>query len=167
MAKFIDLTGKRFGRILVIKRVPNKGKKTRYLVSCNCGSIKEMAAYTITTHKGCGCLRLERCKAGIRKTETDPKILLQRKLRYARTNRDGWLRRKAGTTLKEFERKIKKQKGLCAICRHRPATHADHNHVSGKSRGVLCRQCNVGLGLFLDNIKILRKSIKYLEKYNE
>lgn len=40
----------------------------------------------------------------------------------------------------------------------------DHDHSSGKIRGILCVQCNAGLGNFYDNINNLLNSIKYLNK---
>jgi hypothetical protein len=39
----------------------------------------------------------------------------------------------------------------------------DHCHAGGHIRGLLCRQCNVGLGNFQDNIQYLKNAIKYLE----
>jgi hypothetical protein len=70
--------------------------------------------------------------------------------------------------VKLFER----QRGLCIICteplsnprmpvRKRP--HIDHDHTTGKIRGLLCGTCNVGLGFFKDNIDLLLKAAKYLE----
>ena len=42
--------------------------------------------------------------------------------------------------------------------------HLDHNHSTGKIRGVLCTNCNIALGHTQDNIAILRNMIKYLEQ---
>ena len=39
----------------------------------------------------------------------------------------------------------------------------DHDHKTKKIRGVLCNNCNTALGLFKDNIKVMRKAINYLE----
>lgn len=40
----------------------------------------------------------------------------------------------------------------------------DHCHSSGKFRGILCTNCNLALGLFNDDVEIMKKAIKYLEK---
>lgn len=72
-----------------------------------------------------------------------------------------------GLTLKQFYDILKKQKRRCAICKaRRPGGngtwHVDHNHKTGKARGLLCSRCNLALGLFGDDIKILRRAIYYL-----
>ena len=63
------------------------------------------------------------------------------------------------------------QEGKCAICnRHLPEVrkaHYDHDHVTEVYRGLLCRQCNVGLGMFQDSAKILRLAAEYLEVHDD
>ena len=61
MAKFIDLTGQRFGRLKVIKRAENKGKETRWLCKCDCGNetITSGARLKNGQTKSCGCIRTE------------------------------------------------------------------------------------------------------------
>jgi len=58
-----------------------------------------------------------------------------------------------------------KQNGLCAIClcELNESYHIDHNHKSKVVRGLLCRNCNLGLGFFKDNIDFLNNSIRYLK----
>ena len=54
---------------------------------------------------------------------------------------------------------------VCPICNTK--THKvvlDHNHLTDEFRGWLCNDCNNGLGKFNDDIKLLRKAIKYLKK---
>lgn len=41
----------------------------------------------------------------------------------------------------------------------------DHNHKTGKLRGILCNACNGALGYMKDDISIIKNAIKYLEKY--
>lgn len=60
-----------------------------------------------------------------------------------------------------------KQGGVCAIC-HRPPTdrkrrlHVDHDHKTGRIRGLLCLHCNVMLGKARDSVPILENAIRYL-----
>ena len=68
------------------------------------------------------------------------------------------------------EEVFKQQKGKCLICDvhlvepYTRYTHADHNHVTGKFRGLLCGTCNTGLGKFKDSIYLLEKAVEYLKK---
>lgn len=65
------------------------------------------------------------------------------------------------------------QAGVCAICgeseklQHRSGTRyslaVDHDHRTGKVRGLLCHRCNVAIGLFQENSLLLRKASLYLE----
>lgn len=73
-------------------------------------------------------------------------------------------KRVADFTVKQYRVMEKRQRGLCAICRKKPKgrLHVDHDHRTGKVRGLLCQQCNHGLGLFYDSIKSLRTAIMYL-----
>lgn len=55
------------------------------------------------------------------------------------------------------------QSGLCAICGTAPAAHVDHDHATGKVRGLLCFNCNGGLGQFKDQIGVLNAAVRYLK----
>ena len=61
---------------------------------------------------------------------------------------------------------LEDQDNLCAIC-CRPLLSeeacVDHDHRMGKVRGILCRDCNVALGLFRDSDFVLERAIKYLK----
>ena len=79
------------------------------------------------------------------------------------------LRRKYGITPEVVEKMQQDQAGMCAICctdkpRGRGAWHVDHDHVSGKVRGLLCHDCNVGLGCFKDDVLRLKLAMSYLER---
>jgi hypothetical protein len=58
------------------------------------------------------------------------------------------------------------QQGKCAICSEEPKTkrglHVDHDHETGKVRGLLCHGCNVALGSFKEDVTLLNKAIEYL-----
>lgn len=60
------------------------------------------------------------------------------------------------------------QDNSCAICKNKFELLAvDHCHTTGKNRGLLCNNCNNGLGRFKDNIEYLENSIKYLKNYEK
>lgn len=62
MSRFIDLTGKKFGRLIVIKRVLNQNKRTMWLCKCECSKEKIINGKYLRENqtKSCGCLRKER-----------------------------------------------------------------------------------------------------------
>ena len=58
---------------------------------------------------------------------------------------------------------------VCQICKQvdeRRALSIDHNHSTGKVRGLLCDKCNRAIGLMQENINSLKSAIEYLERYN-
>ena len=59
-----------------------------------------------------------------------------------------------------------KQGGRCAICKVGAPSDIDHDHKTNQLRGVLCLKCNVGLGMFEDNMDYLVSAIEYLEYYS-
>jgi len=68
--------------------------------------------------------------------------------------------------IKTDERKslIEAQNNLCTICNEEmnPPCY-DHCHISGEFRGMLCSNCNTGLGLFKDDIQRMQNAIRYLQ----
>lgn len=88
---------------------------------------------------------------------------------YTRKNN---LVRKYGLTQKEYDYLFQLQDGLCGICGS-PASNerygvlnVDHNHVTGKIRGLLCNSCNRGLGQLKDNVELLRAATSWLEEHD-
>lgn len=78
--------------------------------------------------------------------------------------RIGHYRRKYGCTPEFKEQLLDAQGGVCAIC-GKVATgrwHLDHEHGTGRIRGVLCSRCNQGLGLFGDDPKVCAFAADYL-----
>ena len=89
-------------------------------------------------------------------------------------NADGRQRqRETGHTPEYFKDQLIRQNHLCAICeiqlennKDKRFIHADHNHTTKKPRGILCRDCNIGIGMFRDKVDVIKKAIKYLEAWN-
>lgn len=73
-----------------------------------------------------------------------------------------------GITPQQYDDLLKKQQKRCAICRcaeKRGENFAvDHCHKTGKVRGLLCRSCNLALGLVSDSTATLKSAIKYLAR---
>lgn len=68
---------------------------------------------------------------------------------------------------------LREQNYKCAICgqeislfgsSQKLIAHVDHDHKTGKVRGLLCKECNTGLGKFRDNIEYLLSAVSYLKK---
>lgn len=70
----------------------------------------------------------------------------------------------------KFTAMLTAQEGVCAICKTDTAPkrlNVDHDHVSGDVRGLLCINCNWGLGQFRDSVELLQDAINYLKKANK
>lgn len=100
------------------------------------------------------------------------RILERARKRYAEDPLTNWgmrnpiesKARKYGLSLLEYNEMFESQGSVCAICK-KPSDkpyHIDHNHTTGKIRGILCGNCNRGLGLFKDSIEALLNAARYL-----
>lgn len=69
---------------------------------------------------------------------------------------------KYGLSGKETQ-KLKEIK-QCQICASNDTLSIDHDHSTGKIRGVLCRRCNTSLGSFQDSEELLQNAINYLRR---
>ncbi len=84
--------------------------------------------------------------------------------------------RRHGIDLDEYNRILESQNGVCAICGNPERVVAngkvrnlavDHSHTPGnRVRGILCQECNHGIGNFKDNPVLLLSAIEYLRKYS-
>ena len=101
--------------------------------------------------------------------EKNLEIVKERVRKWQSDNPHYRLKRKYNITYNELEFLYHKQNGRCAICHQEIAlkggryTHIDHDHISGKVRGILCRNCNIILGIIKEDTKILRNAAEYLE----
>lgn len=83
-------------------------------------------------------------------------------------------KRKFGITRDQFEALLESQGGVCAICRN-PETATrqgkvkslavDHDHASGKIRGLLCMACNTMIGNSKERLEVLQAAILYLKTH--
>lgn len=79
-----------------------------------------------------------------------------------------FLKNKYNLTLEQYDLMLAAQDGKCRICACISTTnlHVDHDHATGKVRGLLCSSCNTMIGLAKENPKILEGAIEYLSKTN-
>lgn len=81
------------------------------------------------------------------------------------------LKCKFGITIDEYEAMLVQQGGGCAVCGRTNVDDrqlaVDHDHETGKIRGLLCHHCNVVLGHVKDDSARLRQLIVYLERHKE
>lgn len=77
-------------------------------------------------------------------------------------------KRTAGLTETRYREMIQEQAGLCAVCGFPPAVRdvlfVDHCHAQNRVRGLICHNCNVGLGNFKDDPARLAAAIDYLAR---
>jgi hypothetical protein len=83
------------------------------------------------------------------------------------SNRRSHLKRKYGITLEQYDEMLQAQGGGCGICGVAPPSrsslHVDHDHRTGRIRGLLCFRHNNALGDFDDDPALLRAALRYVE----
>lgn len=87
---------------------------------------------------------------------------------FKTNNKRHVLKRKYSLSLEEFERLYLLQNGRCAICDQEEVgklLSVDHDHETGKVRGLLCCNCNRGLGIFKDDLTLLNKASDYIRAH--
>ena len=85
------------------------------------------------------------------------------------------IRRAYGLGWDIYTRMYQEQNGKCAICNKdikliglmniKDGAHVDHDHKTDKIRGLLCSNCNSGIGHLQDSMELLQKAILYLEYF--
>jgi hypothetical protein len=84
-------------------------------------------------------------------------------------NIDYQFKKRYGISLVDYNEMVEHQEGKCLICgTHKSSLDrsltVDHDHATGKVRGLLCYNCNLVLGNAKDNVNTLQKAIEYLNK---
>jgi hypothetical protein len=83
---------------------------------------------------------------------------------YIKQSVNNRYKREYSTSRNKLKKILKEQKNLCCICQIniKNVYHIDHNHKSKKVRGLLCKKCNIGLGMFRDNPAVIFNAYNYL-----
>lgn len=73
------------------------------------------------------------------------------------------LKHRYGLGVSDFDELVSDQSGVCPICGKADPEHVDHDHATGRVRGILCFNCNGGLGQFGDDPERLARAQLYLD----
>ena len=113
--------------------------------------------------KGYKCVTCEKTRLWIRARQTNAPWKSQNYARY-------------GVTIAEVQALFESQHGLCAVCGN-PETciskrtgkpkmlHLDHDHKTGKVRGLLCQDCNMALGHMREDVKRIEALLDYVKSW--
>lgn len=130
-----------------------------------CSGCKESKQINTDFWKNQGlCIECAKERQKTRWMSRTPKKRLEQHLKY-----------KYSLTINELNESLDKQNGNCAICEdvlpdllvynnRRRGYAIDHNHETGKFRGILCLKCNSMLGMARDSKELLIKAASYLDE---
>lgn len=115
-----------------------------------------------------------------KKKAESPETIHEYQKSYRERNRqilcDKERERRFGITQHEYAELFRSQNGVCAICASPEtatrngkikALAVDHCHKTGKVRGLLCSDCNTGIGKLKDSREILISAVRYLDGNSE
>lgn len=103
------------------------------------------------------------------KKNRDKKRLIERNYaaKHPEMFRKKALKRYYNISISDYEKMAEAQNNVCKICKNpedrRNYLCVDHDHITGKIRGLLCNNCNRALGLLKDNTDILENAFNYLK----
>jgi hypothetical protein len=181
-----DLVGQVFGRLTVLSRGGNDNRgRTTWLCACVCGSTKVVGSRLLITGRttSCGCLRrvdpdraekrCTRCRqvkpiGDFYRSANQPDGKHHTCKMCRRQEKKDWHQRSYiqathGLSPERYQEMVRQQEGRCRICKEDKPLVVDHDHGSGVVRGLLCQNCNRGLGMFRDSSDRLLQAVAYLK----
>ena len=147
MPKLIDMTGKKFGRLTIIKRMSDKYKHTTWLCKCKCGKEKIIRRDSlINGTKSCGCLIVETIKKRMSLPFGIASMRELIRICKASAKKRGY---KYELTEKQF---IEITKRDCYYCGAKPSKTENKRHVNGIYIGNGIDRINNNKGYTIDNV---------------
>lgn len=178
--------GKKFGMLTPYKEAAgpttDRGRQAFWLCRCDCGGVAKVRQDRLLSGKtkSCGCLKtahqdhlremaFERklqwaisAPPTSRRTAAPPAIP-----KHVTAKQVDSYKKVYGLEPEQWASMLATQHGRCAICgahMDNEALVVDHDHATGAVRGLLCRKCNSGLGMFKDSLQNLAAAVNYLVK---
>lgn len=131
-----------------------------------CHQIKPLSDFAKRSNRAIGVV--SRCKQCLRETHPYRPYVPGKYPITSEVARSKNLKKNYGITVEEYDAMLASQGEVCKVCKGPPLGkgryHVDHDHVTGKIRGLLCHKCNVALGMVRDNVEHLKALIAYLEE---
>lgn len=179
--------GKKFGKLtphrLATNPTTDKGRQAFWICHCDCGEIAKVRQDRLLSGKtkSCGCMKVahrahmqemafervltkaisEPQTKGLKHTAPIPP-------KHVTAKQIAMYKKSYGLTPEQWACMLGGQRGSCAICGvhiGRTPLVVDHNHATGVVRGLLCRKCNSGLGMFNDSMRTVGAALNYLAKH--
>ena len=132
-----------------------------------CGEVKSIDNFSIINKEK--NYRQGECRQCKNKHQTDKRQGTMQETKRTKKKR---LKSKYNLSIEQYSEMIILQDSKCKICNNhiddnKSKVCVDHNHTTGKVRGLLCNHCNSMLGFAKDNIETLKEAIVYLNYYKE
>lgn len=111
------------------------------------------------------CCRLDSRK----RHHYDPEASRLKRIRFKNRRPGYWAESQYGLTVSDLQHLLELQAGGCAICKEKflKTPHVDHDHESGRVRGLLCRACNTAIGMLKDSSAVSQLATEYLKRHGK
>lgn len=169
MAKFEDITGKVYSRLTVISQADNLKDRTAWNCKCSCGNEVVIRGSYLKNGKStsCGCFQKQAARNKMLKHGRADRV--NNRKEWIVYTRETHIMRKYKLPIERYNQMLVEQDNKCFICGYefgqvKGDTYVDHCHTTKQVRGLLCQNCNTGLGSFKDNTDALQKAIEYLKR---
>lgn len=148
--------GQKFGEWTVIRRVPNEHNQCKFLCTCSCGNTCIVAQTHLLHGNSTKCIKCVGSRSSLN-------AAIRNQNKYSNNRRTLWLVNKVHAL-------YKKQNGICSICMKSLGSNSsswclDHNHLTGNTRELLHRSCNVFLGKVERDLDLPKRMLEYLERH--
>lgn len=141
-----------------------------------CGEVKPLSMYTknassldghIGTCKKCKAKQQRERRARAKAEAKASREPTEKAVKDAKRRRNNHLKSLYGIDESVYQKLYEAQNGVCAICKQPESIEGrrlcvDHSHITGDVRGLLCSNCNRGIGLLKDSPELVRNAFHYL-----